>query len=335
MTEFLDTCYKAINKQANAIPATLENVDISLLEVLKGKRLIFTGCGDSYAVADYGKWAFLAASRDSLVLSPPEVSMVSLDANSVVVGITASGRSIETIAALKRAKVKGAETVVLTDDKKGAASEFADHIWLTRSGVGTYNTSPSAPTTAAMVFLMKLAAFDRENIHTDLMHDIQYFEDERNVNQIIYWAEKVGKEIAEVPGIGDLLYFISEGPNFVAAQIGMMKFNEYSIVKGTSAMWEEFRHHYNLSIKEGNPAVFITDNRQNMSKDIFRSVLSDTLKMRVYHLFCPTQNRLETSQGQAIANSIVLQLAAYYNVLKYDPEKKSFKMPHAEAFRIY
>lgn len=335
MTKFLDTCYNAIKKQASAIPNTLKNVEMSLLDVLKDKRLIFTGCGDSYAVANYGRWAFLAASRDSLVLSPLEISMIPLDSNSVVVGITASGRSIETISALKRAKVKGAETIVLTDDKKGAASEYADHIWLTKSGVGTYNTSPSAPTTAAMAFLLKLAAFDRENIHTVLGRDVDHLENVRNVDWIIKWAESVGKEIAEIPEVGDLLYLISDGPNYVAAQIGMMKFNEYSIVKGTSVIREEFRHHYNLSINEGDPVILVTDNMRSISDDIYKSVLSDTLKMRVFHLFCPHQQNFNSPHGQTIANTIALQMAAYYNVLKHDPQKESFKQPNAEAFRIY
>jgi len=333
MTEFLDICYNAIKMQATAIPNTLKNAKRGLLDVLKEKRLIFTGCGDSYAVGEYGKWAFLAASRDSLVFSPSELSMVSLDNNSIVVGITASGRSLETISVLRHAQKMGAETVVLTDDEKGEACECADHIWLTNSGVGTYNTSPSAPTTAAMAFLLKLAAFEWNNPHTYIGNDVHQLE--YGADWMVVWAESVGKEIANVPKVGDLLYLISDGPNYVAAQLGMMKFNEYSLVKGISALREEFRHHYNLSIKDGNPAILISKDQASEKNETYMSVLSDTLKMRAFHLFCPPDLELESPHGQAIANTIALQMAAFYFTLKNNPKMDKFKVPHAEAFKIY
>ncbi|MGY5852968.1 MAG: SIS domain-containing protein [Candidatus Thorarchaeota archaeon] len=333
MTEFLDVCYNAIKKQATAIPNTLEVVERDMLDALKKKRLVFTGCGDSYAVGEYGKWAFLAASRDSLVLSPPELPMVPLDEKSVVIGITASGRSLETVSAMKHARKKGAETIVLTDDAKGAAYDYADHIWLTKSGVETYNTSPSAPTTAAMAFLLKLAALERDNPHTYIGNDVHQLEYAADL--MVVWAESVGKDIAKIPNVGDLLYMVSDGPNYVAAQLGMMKFNEYSLVKGTSALREEFRHHYNISIKHGDPMVLISNSPAGEKDELYISILSDILKMRPFHLFCPLDLELESPHGQAIANTIALQMAAFHFTLRNNPKMDKFKLPHAEAFKIY
>jgi hypothetical protein len=114
-----------------------------------------------------------------------------------------------------------------------------------------------------------------------------------------------------------------------------MKFDEYSLVKGTTALREEFRHHYNISIRGDEPVVFITDSPSNEKDATYLRVLTDALEMRAYHLTTPHELYLESSLGQAIANSIALQMAAFHHVLKHNPEKEKFKLPHAEAFKIY
>jgi hypothetical protein len=57
--------------------------------------------------------------------------------------------------------------------------------------------------------------------------------------------------------------------------------------------------------------------------------------MRTYHLHTPTDINLESPLGQAIANTIALQMAAYHFAIVHDPKKERFKLPHAEAFKIY
>ncbi len=332
MTDFYDTIYNAIKLQAKAIPSTIRNVKEVDRDLIQGKRLIFTGCGDSFAVADFGMWAFRPLGIDAIAISPSELEKIPLSNDTIVVGITASGRSLETIAALELAHSSEAITVALTDDRKGKASECSDYIWETKSGIHTYNTSPSAPTTSAMAFLLKLSALCEGQDNSTVQEDSVRLEGFGN--DIIDWAELTGKDIARLLKPNDLVYLISEGPQYVAAQLGMMKFNEYSLLKGTSALREEFRHHYNLSVKDGDPAILITDPPDEQDR-IYLNVLTTILKMRSYHLYCPDKLRFESSLGQTIINSIALQMAAYHFARVHEPEKEWFKLPHAEAFKIY
>ena len=334
MTKFLDICYDAIKKQEHAIPKTIDGVDETAASVLEDKRqVVLIGCGDSYAAADYGRWAFLKVGLNSFVVSPDEIGHLRLDKDTVVIGITASGRSLATIDALQKAKSHGATIVVLTDDKDGTASQEADHVWVTKSGVGTYNTSPSAPTTAAMTYLLAVSArFDDES-EGQLGQDIEQL---KNIGkELITWAEKEGIAISQLTSPNFPVYLISEGPNHVAAQIGMMKFNEYSILKGIAAIREEFRHHYNISIKDHESAVLVTGGPGDSSDEVYMNVLTDSLKMRAYHLHVDEKLKLELPLVQTIPNTIAVQMAAYHTTLRYDPDKESFKLPHAEAFKIY
>lgn len=332
MTEFLDICYDAIKMQEISIPRTIKEVDDSSISVLdEKKRVVLVGCGDSYAVADYGRWAFLNAGIDALFISPDELKHIHLDNDSVVIGITASGRSLATIDALQEAKRLKATVIVLTDNEDGTASQDADHIWVTKSGMSTYNTSPSAPTTAAMVYLLEVSS--RFGDYDYLTRDIKQLQSIGK--EMIAWAEIEGKKISNLVTPNIPIYLVSEGPNHVAAQVGMMKFNEFSVLKGYAAIREEFRHHYNISINDGDSAVLITNSPPEETDRTYMKVLDDALKMMAYHLYSKEDFKLKLPLVQAIPNMIALQMASYHTVLKFDPDKESFKLPHAEAFKIY
>jgi len=324
MTEFLDTCYDAIKMQEDSIPRTIATVDDASISVLENKKqIVLIGCGDSYAAAAYGRWAFLRVGLNAQVVSPDEIKHLRLDKE--------SGRSLSTIDALQKSRAQGATNIVLTDNKNGDASQEANCVWVTKSGVKTYNTSPSAPTTAAMAYLLgissKLGEADR------LSHDIQQLKSVGK--EMMTWAEKKGKIISQLTSPDVPIYLISEGPNNVAAQIGMMKFNEFSILKGIAAIREDFRHHYNLSINNNDSAVLISNSPTESTDDTYMKALTDSLKMKAYHLYTNEDFKVELPIVQAIPNTIALQMASYYTVLRFDPDKEWFKLPHVDAFKIY
>jgi fructoselysine-6-P-deglycase FrlB-like protein len=184
-----------------------------------------------------------------------------------------------------------------------------------------------------MAYLLKVASMKQAMPRSKLFEDAHHLE---NIgDSIIDWADSAGKEISQVVDPQRPLYLVAEGPNFVAAQIGMMKFNEYSIVKGFAALREDFQHHYNLSIKDDDRAIFICDAPVDDDDEKYLKVLTKTLNMQSYYLYTPKILPLASAFGQSIANSIALQMAAYYTTLRYNPEMSMFRQPNADAFKIY
>jgi glucosamine 6-phosphate synthetase-like amidotransferase/phosphosugar isomerase protein len=332
MSDFLDSCYAAIQVQASSIANTLESMDVEDEINFKAKRrVVFVGAGDSYAVADFGKWAFLTAGANAFSISPTEIIHIPLDSECIVIGVTASGRSLSTIDAMRRAKKQGADIIVLTDNPKGSAAEEASEIWTTRAGVDSYNVSPASPTTTAIAYLLKIASGIDSHIQSDLQHDLSHLLGVGR--EMLDWAEKEGSTISNMISPRTPLYMISDGPNYVAAQIGMMKFDEFSIIKGITALREEFCHHNVLSIEEGEQAILISTSPITASDDQYLAVLSDILKVQAYHLH--NNLGLKTALAQTIPNTIALQMAAHHTVRRFTPEISGFKMPHAQAFKIY
>jgi hypothetical protein len=115
----------------------------------------------------------------------------------------------------------------------------------------------------------------------------------------------------------------------------MMKFNEFSILKGIAALREEFSHHYNLSLNDNDSAVLISNSPPQSIDNAYMNVLTDTLKMKAYHLYTDEKLSLDLPLVQAIPNMMALQMASYYTVLKFDPDKEWFKLPNVDAFKIY
>jgi len=332
MTEFLDSCFDAIKVQEMSIADTIRSVDSVGNSDIEGKRIILIGAGDSYAVSDYGKWVFRAIGLDAISLSPPESIHLPINSDTLVIGVTASGRSRSTLAALQQVKERGAETIVLTDDPEGKASEETSKLWVTRAHVDSYNVSPASPTSTAMAYLLTIASQLSSPLQERLQDDINQLS--KIGTKMVDWAEYEGKKIAKIVTPGPPLYMISDGPNHVAAQVGMMKFNEFAVVKGFAALREDFCHHQNLSIDDEDQAILITG-KKNEDDERYMEVLTEVLNMEVYHLHVPEEFGLKTALAQTIPNTIALQMGSHFTVRQYKPDMEWFRMPHAKAFKIY
>jgi glucosamine--fructose-6-phosphate aminotransferase (isomerizing) len=333
MTEFLDSCYEVIKVQEKSIADTINSVDAgNVSDITAKKRIVLVGAGDSYAVSEYGKWVFCSIGLNAISLSPPEIMHFPLDSTTVVIGVTASGRSLSTLGALQKAGAKGAETIVLTDDPEGKASDETSNLWVTKSNVDSYNVSPASPTTTAMAYLLTIASELENKLQTDLQNDLKQLT--KIGKKMIEWAEHEGKIIAKLVTPGPPLYMVSDGPNHVAAQIGMMKFNEFAVVKGFAALREDFCHHQNLSIEDGDQALLISG-KEESDDERYMKVLTDVLNMQAHHIHVPETFGLTTALAQTIPNVIALQMGSHFTVRRYKPDMEWFRMPHAKAFKIY
>ncbi|MCF2137323.1 MAG: SIS domain-containing protein [Candidatus Thorarchaeota archaeon] len=331
VSNFVEQCGRALHLQERTIPKALAGGSETETDIIQDKRLIvLTGCGDSYAVAEYGAWALLQEGFNALAMPAPDVRRIHLDERCLVIGITASGRSLATIDAVKVAAHQGAHILALTDNGQGEINNVVEDRWLTETGVETYDIIPTAPTTAAMAFLLGVAGqLKSERYERDLQSV------KREMGVIFHAAEGEGRVISELISTEQKAYFISEGPNFVAAQLGMMKMNETSLTQGIAVQREEFQHYGSLPTQEGDLAVLIADTPTTERDIAFVRVLWERLGLRSYHLHAPSTPTIETPLAQALVNTITLQFAVYHALRRYAPEKEWFRLPHARAFKIY
>jgi glucosamine--fructose-6-phosphate aminotransferase (isomerizing) len=165
---------KEIHEQADAVAETLagrlgedgvelEDIGISD-EFLKGiRRVVIVACGTSYHAGLVGRYAIEWWSR-----VPVEMDIASefryrnpvLDERDLVIGISQSGETADTLAAMRLARERGAKVLAITNLQGSQATRDSDGVLFTRAGleIGVAATKTFVAQVAAMyLFALKLA----------------------------------------------------------------------------------------------------------------------------------------------------------------------------------
>ena len=139
---------KEIHEQASAVGDTLRGwldrdvppVDIGVADkrLRRIRRVIIVGCGTSYHAGLAGR---IALERWAQI--PVEVDLASefrhraplLEDDSLIIGITQSGETADTLAAMRLARARGATVLTLTNAPGSQATRDADGVLLTRAGI--------------------------------------------------------------------------------------------------------------------------------------------------------------------------------------------------------
>ena len=139
---------KEIHEQADAVAETIadrtvrpDGVDLPELddELLRGtKRIIIVACGTSYHAGLIGRYAIEEWAR-----VPVEMDIASeyryrnpvVGPGDLVIGITQSGESLDTLAAMRLARERGATVLAVTNIMGSQATRDADGVVYTRAGL--------------------------------------------------------------------------------------------------------------------------------------------------------------------------------------------------------
>ncbi len=254
---------KEIHEQPRALRQCLSgridelggNVDIGAVGELSPTGVQFVACGTSYHAALYGAQlfrqagvpaqAFLASEYAS---SPPPVG------NDLIVGITQSGETADTLSALREAANRGAETLAVTNTVGSTAARECDHTLYIRSGpeIGVAATKTFAGQLAALN-LFSLATAEgstarREVVPSlrDLAGDIQHILDDSQA-----------RAVADAYADSDAYFFIGRRYQFPVALEGALKLKEISYEHAEGFAAGELKHGP-LALVTANTPVFAT-----------------------------------------------------------------------------
>jgi glucosamine--fructose-6-phosphate aminotransferase (isomerizing) len=100
------------------------------------ESVVLIGAGTSYHAAEYGARLFRDRDIPAEACIAGEFNPVSrhLEPNTLVLGLTQSGETADTLQALRRANDAGYETLSVTNVVGSTASRIADHVFYIRSG---------------------------------------------------------------------------------------------------------------------------------------------------------------------------------------------------------
>jgi len=158
------------------------------------RLVILVARGTSDNAAQFGRYLIEITARIPVSLAAPSIVTLyesSLDLNGVlVVGISQSGESTDTNAVLADARVRGAVTIGITNERKSAMAEIAHYTLLARAGKEE-SVAATKTYTCQLLALYLLAHALGGNVSLDALHRVPAW-----VETVLETEERVA-EIAE------------------------------------------------------------------------------------------------------------------------------------------
>ena len=276
---FRDTMTARVAKDTNRI--TFDELKWTREDVAAVKKIMITACGTAYHAGLVAKYYI-----EQLARIPVEVDIASefryrnplVDSSTLVIVISQSGETSDSLAAMKEAKRLGARTLAVTNVVGSSISREADQVIYTWAGPEIAVASTKAYTTQLLVMLM-LALYLaelRESLRADRLQSIVH-----ELRELPQKAEKflsngqAVKTFAEQYGFNDDVFFIGRSIDYAVAMEGALKLKEISYIHAEAYAAGELKHGTLALIIEGVPVIALATQR-----DVYEKTLSNIKEVK-------------------------------------------------------
>lgn len=332
---------KEIIEQPRAIKATiaprikdgniiLDETELTAEYLESINKIVITACGSAYYAGCAGKYAI-----ENLCRIPVYVELASelrysdplIDEHTLLIVLSQSGETADTIAAMKECKSRGAKTLAVVNVVGSTIANIADHTLYTWAGPEiAVATTKGYTTQVAVLYLFALYAAKKMN----RINSERY-------TKLLETLKALPKKIQEtldmnagIPGLAKKyhgatsVFFIGRNTDYAVALEGALKMKEISYIHAESYAAGELKHGTIALIDDHQPVIALCCNETIMEKTMSNivevkargaEVLAVTFKknQKIVSLaddviFVP---KIETVFSAAV-EIIPLQLLAYY-----------------------
>ncbi|MFC4812776.1 glutamine--fructose-6-phosphate transaminase (isomerizing) [Paenibacillus sp. GCM10023250] len=273
-------------------------------EQIRGIRKVhIVACGTAFHAGLVGKTVI-----EDLARIPVETDVASeyryrspiITPDTLVIVVSQSGETADTLAALREAKRHGARVLAITNVVGSSVAREADDVIITQAGPEIAVASTKAYTSQLIAFYL-LGLYLAQNIGT---RDEAYVTDvltamnalPEQVERILESAD-VLKQIAESLAKHNNLFFIGRGVDFAVAQEGSLKLKEISYIHSEAYPAGELKHGTLALIEEGIPVIAVVT-----QEDLYEKTLSNIkeVKARGAHVLALVNAGQEDEVGKSV-----------------------------------
>ena len=332
---------KEIIEQPRAVKATiaprikdgdiiLDETELTADYLESINKIVITACGSAYYAGCAGKYAI-----EKLCRIPVQVELASelrysdslIDEHTLLIVLSQSGETADTIAAMKECKNRGAKTLAVVNVVGSTIANTADYTLYTWAGPEiAVATTKGYTTQVSVLYLLALYAAKKMNRIDDELY-----------NNLLASLKALPKKIQEAIDINssiptlarkyhgaDSMFFIGRNTDYAVALEGALKMKEISYIHAESYAAGELKHGTIALIEEHQPVIALCCNEAIMEKTMSNivevkargaEVLAVTFKdnQKIVSLaddviFVP---KIETIFS-AVVEIVPLQLLAYY-----------------------
>lgn len=260
---------KEINEQPNIIYYLL-NKYINNLEELpdlsKYNRIDIIGCGSAYHTGLIGKSLFEGYANTEVncyVASEYRYQTNFYTDNTLVIFISQSGETADTLACLRKVKENNIDTLAIVNAVGSSIAREADNVIYIEAGPEIAVATTKAYT--AQITILALLAIKKSNTNIDtLITDINNIKE--TISSLINDIDYVS--IAEEIYKRDDIFFIGRLIDYAIALEGSLKLKEISYINSSTYPAGELKHGTISLIDEGTPVISIITDKNIKDKTV-------------------------------------------------------------------
>ena len=327
--EQVDTIANTVKGRVKSNNVLLHGLSEYWDEIESADKIYITACGTSWHAGLIGKLLIEKFSNTPVFVeyaSEFRYNHTLVDNKTVVIAISQSGETADTLAAIKKANDHGAVTIGLCNVPGSSVGRETDCGVYTRCGheVGVASTKAFTAQIAILYFLaLKLASSKGEISKASLKRHLDYGDSIKKIKNVLSQEKIIQKVAKKYKNATDFLY-LGRGMNFPVALEGALKLKEISYIHAEGYPAAEMKHGPIALVDKNMPSVFVVPKDKTYAKIISNI---QEIKSRKGKIIIVTDSRDKILKELAndliivprtnqylfvVLATIVLQLLAYY-----------------------
>ncbi len=337
---------KEIHEQPNAVKMTVnpnvkygmpdfDSIGLTLDKLKNYKNLYIVACGTAMHAGMVGKYVIEKLARIPVVVdiaSEFRYREPLITAGDLMVVISQSGETADTLAALKLAKELGADTLAVVNVVGSSIARGADMVLYTNAGpeISVASTKAYSVQVAAMYLLAFYVAYAKGKINKgqcmDYVLKLQHLPQE--IEKVLD-SKAVCQQTASRLVNADSLLYIGRGLDYALSMEGSLKLKEISYIHSESYAAGELKHGTISLITDNMPVIAVATQTALIEKTI-SNIKEVKARGAMVVLICPQNLEVDREAYDCIIRlpdydemlmpliaAVPLQLIAYYtSVLK-------------------
>ena len=264
-----ETLERRLDDNGNII---LDSINISKEDLEKINKVYIVACGTAYNAGLLGKYAiekFVNIPVITDIASEFRYSDPFVDENSLVILVSQSGETADTLAVLRDSKAKGARILSITNVVGSSIARESDDVFYTWAGPEVAVASTKAYTTQitslymiALDFAIKKGTITRE-FYDSMISKMK--EIPSKIQEILDNEEYI-KEVAKTVVSSEHAFYLGRGIDYSLAMEGSLKLKEISYIHAEAFAAGELKHGTIALIEKGTPVIAIATQEKLFEK---------------------------------------------------------------------
>ena len=259
----------------------LDDIKITKEDLDKINKIYIVACGTAYHAGLVGKYAIEKFAKIPVIAdiaSEFRYSDPFVDENTLIIIVSQSGETADTLAALRDAKEKGARVLSITNVVGSSIARESDDIFYTWAGPEIAVASTKAYTTQLTAFYMialNLAMTKGTITEEEYFNMIDQLKEMPAKVEKVLECDKLVEEIAAEIKDKDDMFYLGRGLDYALAMEGSLKIKEISYMHAEAFAAGELKHGTIALIEEGTPVLAIATQEQ-----LFEKMLSNMQEVK-------------------------------------------------------